>query len=154
EILKLRSTTLPKDDWRVGDARWALDNIDRLARLSDRDRHRIREADQLNQRVEELHAHGKYSEAMGPARQALTIREAVLGGPHPDLAQSLNNLAAVFDAQGDDRVAQGYYQRALEIYQALYPKERYPQGHPVLATSLNNVGMLLKEQGNLGAARG
>ena len=70
EVLNLRSTTLPRDHWQAADARWALDNIDGLARLSDRDRRRLREADRLNQRVEELHAQGKYSEAMGPARQA------------------------------------------------------------------------------------
>ena len=29
------------------------------------------------------------------------------------------------------------YERALAMYEALYPKEQYPQGHPDLATSLN-----------------
>ena len=38
--------------------------------------------------------------------------------------------------------------------EALYPKERYPQGHPDLATSLNNMGLLLQKQGNYGEARG
>ena len=37
--------------------------------------------------------------------------------------------------------------------QALYPKERYPQGHPDLATSLNNLGLLLQAQGDYGEAR-
>ena len=31
--------------------------------------------------------------------------------------------------------------------QALYPKERYPQGHPDLADSLNNLGSLLRPRG-------
>ena len=38
EVLNLRSATLPKDHWQVADARWALDNIDTVAKLSDRDR--------------------------------------------------------------------------------------------------------------------
>ena len=46
--LNLRSKTLPKDHWQVADARWALDNIDTLAKLSDRDRRRLREADRLD----------------------------------------------------------------------------------------------------------
>ena len=66
EVLNLRSTTLPKDHWQVADARWALDNVETLAKLSDRDRRRLREADRLIQQVEELYARGKYSEATGP----------------------------------------------------------------------------------------
>ena len=38
--------------------------------------------------------------------------------------------------------------------EALYPKDRYPQGHPDLATSLNNLGTLLQAQGAYGEARG
>jgi CHAT domain-containing protein/tetratricopeptide (TPR) repeat protein len=38
--------------------------------------------------------------------------------------------------------------------EALYPKERYPQGHPLLASSLNNLGSLLRAQGDYGGARG
>jgi CHAT domain-containing protein/tetratricopeptide (TPR) repeat protein len=38
--------------------------------------------------------------------------------------------------------------------QALYPRERYPQGHPQLAGSLNNLGGLLQAQGDYGGARG
>ena len=37
--------------------------------------------------------------------------------------------------------------------EALYPKERYPQGHPDLALSLNNLGDLLRAQGAYGEAR-
>ena len=37
--------------------------------------------------------------------------------------------------------------------QALYPKERYPQGHPDLAPSLNNLGYILWRQGNYGEGR-
>ena len=37
--------------------------------------------------------------------------------------------------------------------EALYPKERYPQGHPTLAFSLNTLGKLLEAQGALGGAR-
>src|SRR5262249_30573590 len=115
EVLDLRSTTLPKDHWQVAEARWAFDNIDTVAKLSDRDRRRLREADRLIQQFEELYGRGKYSEATGAARQALTIREALLGERHPDLAESLNDLGAVFHAQGDYGEARGYFQRALEM---------------------------------------
>jgi tetratricopeptide (TPR) repeat protein/CHAT domain-containing protein len=153
EVLKLRSTTLPKDDWRVGDARLALDNIETVAKLSDRDRRRLGEADRLVQQVEELHARGKYSEAMRPARQALAIREALLGERHPDLAGGLNNLGVLLQNQGDYGEARGYLRRALEMDQALYPKERYRQGHPALAAELANLGNLLQDQGSYVEAR-
>ncbi len=37
--------------------------------------------------------------------------------------------------------------------EALYPRNRYPQGHPDLAGSLNNLGSLLGAQGDYGGAR-
>src|SRR5262249_40210442 len=153
EVLNLRSTTLPQDHWQVADARWALDNIDTVAKFSDRDRRRLREADRLLQQVGHLDERGRSSETAGPARQALTIREALLGERHPDLAQSLNALARSLAAQGKDGEARAYFQRALEMNQALYPRERYPQGHPHLATSLNNLGSVLLAQGKDGEAR-
>ena len=107
EVLNLRNKTLPKDHWQVADARWALDNIETLARLSDRDRRRLREADRLIQQVKELYVRGKYSEAMGPTRQALTIREALLGRRHPDLFESLNALGSLLAWQGNYGEARG-----------------------------------------------
>ena len=82
-------------------------------------------------------------------RQALTIREALLGERHPDLAESLNALGRLLTAQGNDGEARAYFQRALEMNQALYPRERYPQGHPHLATSLNNLGRRPRGPGRL-----
>ena len=40
------------------------------------------------------------------------------------------------------------------MFQALYPKERYPQGHPDLAVSLDDLGGLLQAQGAYGEALG
>jgi hypothetical protein len=38
---------------------------------------------------------GKYAEAEGLLKRALLIREKALGASHPDVGQSLNNLALV-----------------------------------------------------------
>ncbi len=81
EVLKLLCTTLPKDHWQVVDARWALDNIDTLAKLSDRDRRRLREANRLIRQVEDLYARGKYSDAMGPAPDVDNSRGIAGGVP-------------------------------------------------------------------------
>ena len=60
----------------------------------------------------------------------------------------------LLQAQGDYGEAQGYHERALAMNEALYPKDRYPQGHPDLAPSLNNLGALLQAQGDYGGRGG
>jgi hypothetical protein len=41
----------------------------------------------------------------------------------------------------------------MEMRQALYPKEKYCNGHPHLAEVLNNLGALLSDQGDYASAR-
>ncbi|HLK54952.1 MAG TPA: tetratricopeptide repeat protein, partial [Chthonomonadaceae bacterium] len=48
--------------------------------------------------------------------RALAIREKVLGEVHPDTAQSLNNLAGLYEAQSRYAQAKSLYVRALAIY--------------------------------------
>ena len=70
------------------------------------------------------------------------------------MAACLNNLGILLKHQGDYDGSRDYLQRALAMYEALYPKSRYPQGHPDLASGLYNLGALLKAQGDYTAARG
>jgi hypothetical protein len=50
----------------------------------------------------------------------LRHREALLGPSHPDLADSLSNLAILYNQRGDFERAQPLYERALRIYEAVY----------------------------------
>src|ERR1700683_3279757 len=59
-----------------------------------------RAADELNKRIHELSQAGKYAEAIPLAQRALAILEKAFGPDHPDVAQSLNNLAELYDTQG------------------------------------------------------
>lgn len=68
---------------------------------------------------------------------ALEIREAVLGERHPDMAQSLNNLGYLLQAQGDLVGAQPYYQRALAIL-----TERLGPDHPDTRTVRGNLAAM------------
>ena len=61
----------------------------------------LQEAEKLNQQVEQLYQQGKYAEAIPLAEKALAIQEKVLGKEHPDVATSLNNLAALYQSQGN-----------------------------------------------------
>jgi hypothetical protein len=57
---------------------------------------------------------GKYGEAEGLYKRALTIRENVLGKSHPDVAATLNNLATVYGAAGKIENALTFSRRATE----------------------------------------
>jgi tetratricopeptide (TPR) repeat protein len=53
---------------------------------------------------------------------------------------------------GESGKALTYHEQALAMYQTLYPKERFKDGHPDLAVSLNNMGTVLRSLGESGKA--
>jgi CHAT domain-containing protein len=107
----------------------------------------LKEADELNQRVLQLHHAGKYAEAIPLAQRTLELREQALGPVHQDVALSLNNLAELLRATGDYAKARPLYERALTIHeQALGPM------HPSVALSLNNLAELLRATANYAKA--
>ena len=56
----------------------------------------IEKAKELSQRVEDLYKEGRYSEAIPIAKESLSIRENALGSGHPDVAESLSDLAELY----------------------------------------------------------
>ena len=79
--------------------------------------------------------------------RALAIREKVLG-PHPDTAESMNNLAVLLQKQGNLATARPLFERVL----AIENKVRDPE-HPYMARILNNLGNLLRLEGRLSEAQ-
>ncbi|WP_374111898.1 CHAT domain-containing protein [Phormidium yuhuli] len=77
----------------------------------------------------------------------MEIRETALGESHPHVANSLNNLAALYRNQGNYDAAEPLYLRSLEIYEIALG-----ESHPHVATSLNNLAGLYGAQGNYDAA--
>jgi tetratricopeptide (TPR) repeat protein len=63
-------------------------------------------------------AQGRYAEAEPLYQRSLAIREQALGAEHPDVAQSLNNLAELYRAQGRYAEAEPLYARSLAIEQS------------------------------------
>ena len=61
----------------------------------------------------------------------------LLGDRHPDVATSLNNLAALYRSQGRYEEAEPFYQQALEMR-----RELLGDRHPSVASSLNNLALL------------
>ena len=85
----------------------------------------------LNHEVMDLYHAGKYDRAIVVGREALKIAEGNVGPNHPDVATSLNNLAALYGTQGLYAVAEPLYKRALKISEnALGPS------HPHVATKV------------------
>ena len=89
-----------------------------------------------------------YSQASQLFRDALAIREKVLGPEHPDTAESLNYLALLLNAQGDFAGARPLVERGLAIHEKAFGPE-----HPETANNLNNLALLLQAQGDLAGAR-
>jgi CHAT domain-containing protein/Tfp pilus assembly protein PilF len=107
----------------------------------------LEEAEQLNKQVEQLYQQGQYATAIPLAERALAIREKVLEPEHPDVATSLNNLAALYQEQGNYSSAEPLLQRSLAIREKVLEPE-----HPDVATSLNNLALLYWAQGNYSSA--
>jgi tetratricopeptide (TPR) repeat protein len=102
----------------------------------------IKEANALLAQYMALYKQGRYSEAILPAQRRLAIAEKFFGPNHPNVAQSLNNLAELYQAQGRYADAEPLLNRALAIREkALGPN------HPDVAQSLNNLAELYKDQG-------
>jgi hypothetical protein len=59
----------------------------------------LEEAKRLNELAEKLYGESKFAEAVVPAERALALREKVLGPSHPAVAESLNNVAVLYQAQ-------------------------------------------------------
>ena len=72
------------------------------------------------------------------------MRRKVLAGDHPDIAQSLNDLASVLDAQGHPGEAEPMYREALAMRRKLLGNE-----HPDTIESMAGLAALLQERGNL-----
>lgn len=69
----------------------------------------LEEAKRLNQQVEQLYKQGQYAAAIPLEERALVIREKVLGLEHPDVVQSLNNLAERCFAGKINEIQHCYY---------------------------------------------
>ena len=85
-----------------------------------------------------LYTQGQHGKAEPLYQRALAISEKALGPEHPDVATSLNNLAALYDDQGRYGKAEPLYQRALQILQ-----KALPSNHPNLVQVMENYSALL-----------
>jgi len=86
-----------------------------------------------------LHGRAQYPGAEALLRQSLEIREAVFGPEHPDVAESLNNLAIDYAVQGRHAEAEPLLKRALKIWE----KKLGPEDTNVLSALNSLAGVCL-----------
>jgi tetratricopeptide (TPR) repeat protein len=94
-----------------------------------------------------FHQKGLYREAEPLYQQDLSLSRELLGERHPDVAQSMNNLAGLYESQGRYEAAEPLYQQALELR-----RELLGDRHPQVASSLNNLAGLYRAQGRYAEA--
>ena len=82
-------------------------------------------------------------------REAVAMRREIHDGPHPQLAEALNNLGFVIDETGQSREAEQLFREALEMKRVLLGTD-----HPEIAIGLNNVAFALYEQRKYDAGAG
>ena len=68
------------------------------------------------------------------------MQRELLGEVHPDVANTLNNLAFVQDDRGDLKGALETERQSLAVYQQLFPGD-----HPEVARIMNRIGYWLTE---------
>src|SRR5205807_10060921 len=93
-------------------------------------------ADLLNRTGLYLSGHALYTLAEPLFQSALAIYKQQLGNTHPFAANSLNNLAALYQKQGKYGEAESFYHRALVIY------EQLDNVYPFAANSLSGLAAL------------
>ncbi|MBW4697476.1 MAG: CHAT domain-containing protein [Aphanocapsa lilacina HA4352-LM1] len=106
------------------------------------------EADRLSAQIRSLQAAGRFAEAIVLGRRRLELLEQTLGAEHPQVADSLNNLAVLHGVQGDYAEAEALFERTLAL------RERaFGPTHPLVAKGLYGLAMLYGARGNLTEAQ-
>jgi len=105
-------------------------------------------ADLLNQLGYYLTEQARYTEAEPLYRQALVIRQKLLGPEHPDVAACLHDLAALFNALGRFEEAETLYLHTLAVREKTLGPE-----NPEVASTLNNLAGLYCDVGRFEAAQ-
>jgi CHAT domain-containing protein/Flp pilus assembly protein TadD len=147
KVLNVVAILFGEEDYRVTNARLALANLERVARLTKKQRQQLAEVDELGDQVVELYGQGKQKSAIPLARQVMAIRKDLLGDEHPDYAASLHNLGALYHFMGEYADAEPLYVQARDIWKRVVGEE-----HPSFAASLNSLAVLYRAMGEYAKA--
>lgn len=109
---------------------------------------RILTWEKLNQQTAKLYTKTKYNQALTIAKKALAVAKSIWHNDCLTVANSIQNVGFLLEAQSKLREAEPYYRDTLAMKHKVY----YGLDNADLANSFNNLGELLDEQGRLGEA--
>ncbi|MBV9657747.1 MAG: tetratricopeptide repeat protein [Verrucomicrobia bacterium] len=107
----------------------------------------LQRAEELYERADRLDDAGRYFEATPLLREALRLREVILGEENEETLQAVNLLALVLRKLGDLNVTETLYRRTLDASERTLGSE-----HTNTLTSLNNLAAVLRAKGDLAGA--
>jgi hypothetical protein len=93
-------------------------------------------------RAEQAAMSGNFASADGLLKEAAGIQEKELGAGHPDLANTLNNLAIIAEKTGRAAEAETLYRRSASIAAAALPPD-----HPMVVESRQNLADFCRAHG-------
>ncbi len=102
---------------------------------------------ELDRQAEELRKQGHYDQALPLAEKALGMAERALGSEHPNVAESLDDLALLYLDKADCARAEPLFRHSLEIRE-----KALGSMHPDVAQSLNNLANLYLYSGDYAQA--
>lgn len=108
----------------------------RRADLSDAPDLRLKRARSLAHLASTLAKQEKYDEAQRISREALHLREQLVGKDHIDIAESLNNLATILNSAGNHQEVPALCRRGINIIEANVGRR-----HRGVAALLHNLGL-------------
>jgi len=145
--VRLVNAAFPEDDYGAGVnyqyyLQYYLPHVQECATLIEQYHLYFPEAAQLLYKVGVfLYVHGFYLQSEALHKQALSVREEVVGVDHPAIAESFNFLAILSRLRGDDEQAERFHGQALAIREKTLGLE-----HPATGESFNNLGVLYRNQ--------
>ncbi|HWA98638.1 MAG TPA: tetratricopeptide repeat protein [Pirellulales bacterium] len=143
QALEICETANGKDAWRTTDLRLLASDIERWAKLNERQRVQLSSADRLLSDAIRLSGQGKYREAVPLVDQSLTLRRQVLGDTHHLVAVTWMWLGFLHNELRDAKRAEAADRKALEIR-----KQTLGEMHPHYAMSLHNLATMYDNMGD------
>jgi tetratricopeptide (TPR) repeat protein/CHAT domain-containing protein len=147
EALSIRTKLHGNRDWRVTDARLAIEDVETRSRLTAAQRQELAQAERAAPQVEALYAKGEFRPAIQLGVQTLDKFRHTLGEQHPSTTESLNDLAVLYQSMGDSAKAEPLFRQALETQKKVLGEQ-----HPSIASSLNNLAVLYHQTGQYAKA--
>lgn len=142
--------------FRMGDYEAAVDRLEEalaLRRRADRASGDVRASPRTATLINNIglmhYLRGRPDQAEPRLREALALRRSLLGGDHPDLAQTLTNLGLMLKDYGDVTEAASLLEEALKVRRASLEDDHFRIGQAML-----NLAIALRDSGEHEAAEG